>query len=125
MPLPPLQDQGGGGPGRLRYAPGGGTAPLRQGGPGAAGPVGGGRRPGAIERSSAGPDGDGTDENPGGGSGQGGGARRPARTGPPLSAGAQKPAPAPGQRPGLAAPPAAPGRNPPLRHHLSPQAGEK
>ena len=46
-----------------------------------------------------------------------------ASTRPPLSAGAQKPAPAPGQRPGLAPAPAAPGRNPPLRHHLPPQAG--
>ena len=45
-----------------------------------------------------------------------------AGTRPPLSAGAQKPPPAPGQRPGLAPAPPAPGRNPPLRHHLPPEA---
>ncbi len=50
---------------------------------------------------------------------------RPPHTRPPLSAGAQKSPPAPGQRPGLAAAPEAPGRNPPLRHHLPPQARPK
>ena len=46
-----------------------------------------------------------------------------ASPGPPLSAGPQKPPLSPGQRPGLAAAAPAPGRDPPLRHHLPPQAG--
>ena len=72
--LPALPHQRGGGPGRLRHAPGGGAAPLRQGGPGAARPAGGGRRPGAVERGLAGPERAGAGRPGGGGPGQGGGA---------------------------------------------------
>ena len=54
--LPAFPHQRGGRPGRLRHAPGSDPAPLRQGGPGPAGPAGGGRRPGAVKRGPGGPE---------------------------------------------------------------------
>ena len=51
--LPAFPHQRGGRPGRLRHAPGGDLAPLRQGGPDPAGPpAGGGRRPGAVKHGT-------------------------------------------------------------------------
>ena len=89
------------------------------------GPAGGGRRPGPVERGLAGPERAGPGGTCGGGPGQGGGAAGQRSAGPAVSAGPQESALFAGQLAGLAAIAAAAGRGAPLRHHLSPETGQK